>query len=120
MENLNHDIECLFVYVPDIRVMQLSVKRGDVSGTINPKDGISYCLTYLLICIHVKKHHIQGQCCMYWLNILMYFINRRTEFKVKEDALSQTNHPPHWREKKSHGANIREKTDYSATIRFWH
>lgn len=46
-----------------------------------------------------KPHHIP-QCYIYWLNISMCFINQKTEFKVKEDARSQTNHPPHWRGEK--------------------
>lgn len=44
--------------------------------------------------------------------------SRRTEYKVKDDALSQTYQPPPWR-KKAMVLILGEKTDFSATIRFW-
>lgn len=69
-------------------------------GTINSKKGSSDCLPYL-ICIPVKKKNSYMKVKAAFIAWISQFINHRTEFKVKEDALSQKNHPPHWREKKT-------------------
>lgn len=37
IENLNHNLKCLFVYAPDIRITQSNVKKGDLSSVRNNK-----------------------------------------------------------------------------------
>lgn len=50
----------------------------------------------------------------------MCFIKGLNLRSKRMHGAKQTTHYTGGEKKKSHGANIREKTDYSATIRFWH